>query len=249
MRRLLPPSTLHASSTSSGVEAKQSCPADLGLWGRSLVKAHVAAVRGLPSFSEVGHAGGLRGFRGSHCGRRWSAGRGSGCLRDSTMVLLLWRRWCFFPWSFQHFFLRRLKTVETREERMEGKARSRAAVRARGRRGKDPKEHERSDVGGVDPTISPSPEFPGSARLDLGGTCYRALLIVVQTLITQPPWRVSSLFDDDDTTLWKLNCATTKSPCYRATLSAAPHKSRNLPKATFLMVYIFIVPIEAVQHM
>lgn len=128
-------------------------------------------------------------------------------------------------------------------EREDGvEARSRAAVRARGRRGKDPKEHERSDVG-----VS-TPRFPQALNSPVppvwtswgGGASYRALLIVAQTLITQPPWRISSLFDDNDTTLGSWNCAATKSPCYRATISTAPHKSRNLPRPTFLMAHILI---------
>lgn len=99
--------TLHASSTSSGVEAKQSC---LQTRVSGVVKAHVAAVRGLPSFSEVGHAGAPRGFRGSPPGPLWwalvswpwiwvSARRHNGAVALAEMVV--------FPWSFRHFFLQR----------------------------------------------------------------------------------------------------------------------------------------------
>lgn len=148
-------------------------------------------------------------------------------------------------WSSRIFFCEGRKTVDKRAWRGKrgwsgGEEQSSGQGPWEKRQGPEGAREKRR--GGVDPTISPSPEFPGSARLDFlgGGASYRALLIVAQTLITQPPWRISSLFDDNDTTLGSWNCAATKSPCYRATISTAPHKSRNLPRSTFLMAHVLI---------
>lgn len=160
MRRLLPPSSPPRFVNLVGGRGQAILPCRLGFPGQSpSPEAHVAAVRGLPSFSEVGHAGALRGFRGSHCGGRWSAGQ---LVMDLGVCEAA--QWCCCSggdaspsWSSSIFFCEGRKTVDKRAWR--GKrgwsgGEERAAVRARGRRGKDPKEHERSDVG-----VS-TPRFP-----------------------------------------------------------------------------------------
>lgn len=245
MRRLLPPSSPPRFVNLVGGRGQAILPCRVGFPGQSpSPEAHVAAVRGLPSFRSRarGCSEGIswQPLRWSLVSWSWiwvSARRHNGAVALAEM---------FPPLGVPAFSFARGGRQLTRGhggEREDGvEARSRAAVRARGRRGKDPKEHERSDVG-----VS-TPRFPQALNSPVppvwtswgGGASYRALLIVAQTLITQPPWRISSLFDDNDTTLGSWNCAATKSPCYRATISTAPHKSRNLPRSTFLMAHVLI---------
>lgn len=206
--------TLHASSTSSGVEAKQSCPADSGLWGRQ------GPCRRRPRSAILFRSR----ARGCSEGISWQPTRaivvGAGQLAMDLGVCET-AQWCCcssgdggFSLSFRHFFLQRDGRRLTRGHGGEREEQTQQSS-GQGPRAK----REGPDVGVVDPTISPSPEIPGSARLDLGGH------LLSRPIDSGPNANNATslaLFDDNDTTLLEgksWNCATTKSPCYRATLS------------------------------
>ncbi|KAK1836186.1 hypothetical protein QBC39DRAFT_109750 [Podospora conica] len=193
--------------------------------------ALVAAVRGLPSFSDVGHTRVLsRCFRGSHQGM--SGSWRVSYLRDGTTVLLLWRMMRFFfctRGDFQSFLCDETAEGGRGEEQRSGWEKE----------GKTQKSMIEASVG-VDPTISPSPEIPGLGAPSWGPLHPCALSIVARPLdhaannTQSNPWRVSGsdiLFRRQPRLGLRHDSLERVSSCYRATLSAAPSNlSRHLPK-------------------
>lgn len=180
--------TLHASSTSSGVEAKQSCPADLGLWGRQ------GPCRRRPRSAILFRSR----ARGCSEGISWQPTRaivvGAGQLAMDLGVCET-AQWCCcssgdggFSLELPAFlFATGWKTVDKRAWR--GK---RGADSAEQRSGPEGEEGRAPTWGWSTPRFPQALKSPVPPAWTWGGTSYRALLIVARTLITQPPWLFST---------------------------------------------------------